>query len=93
MPRVGSDFSKETKYLYVRVKAMPRISGKNQVTLPVESLKAAGLQAGDDVVIEAEGEGRILIHRALPDLETALGAFDGLYGPNYLDELRSEERA
>jgi bifunctional DNA-binding transcriptional regulator/antitoxin component of YhaV-PrlF toxin-antitoxin module len=93
MPGVGSHFSKGTRYLYVKVKAMPRISSKNQVTLPVESLEATGLQAGDDVVIEAEGEGRILIHRALPDLKTALGVFDGLYGPNYLDELRSEERA
>ena len=72
---------------------MPRISRKNQITLPVESLEAAGLQAGDEVVIEAEGEDHILIHRARPDLETALGVFDGLYGPGYLDELRSEERA
>jgi bifunctional DNA-binding transcriptional regulator/antitoxin component of YhaV-PrlF toxin-antitoxin module len=72
---------------------MPRISSKNQITLPVESLEAAGLRAGDEVVIKAEGEDRILVHRARPDFEAALGVFDGLYGPNYLDELRSEERA
>jgi len=72
---------------------MPRISSKNQVTLPVESLEAAGLQAGDEVVIEAEGESRIVVHRAGSDLEAALGVFDGLYGPGYLDDLRSEERA
>lgn len=72
---------------------MPRISSKNQVTLPVESLEAAGLRAGDEVVVAAEGEDRIVVHRALPDLETALGIFDGLYGPGYLDELRSEERS
>jgi len=79
--------------LYVKVKAMPRISSKNQITLPVESLEAAGLRAGDEVVVEAEGRDRILVHRARPDLEAALGVFDGLYGPGYLDELRSEERA
>jgi bifunctional DNA-binding transcriptional regulator/antitoxin component of YhaV-PrlF toxin-antitoxin module len=78
--------------LYLKVKAMPRISGKNQVTLPVESLEAAGLQAGDEVVIAAEGKDLILIRRAQPDLEAALGVFDGLFEPGYLDKLRSEER-
>jgi hypothetical protein len=28
-----------------------------------------------------------------PDLDRALGVFDGLYEPDYLDRLRSEERA
>lgn len=72
---------------------MPRISSKHQVTLSVESLEAAGLRAGDEVVIEAEGADRIVVHRAAPDLRAALGVFDGLYGPGYLDRLRAEERA
>lgn len=72
---------------------MPRISTKNQVTLPVESLEAAALRPGDEVVIEAEGTDRIVIHRAAADLSAALGVFDGLYEPGYLDRLRSEERA
>ena len=72
---------------------MPRISSKHQVTLPVESLEAAGFRAGDEVVIEAEAADRIVVHRAAPDLSGALGIFDGLYGPGYLDRLRSEERA
>ena len=78
--------------LYAKVKAMPRISSKHQVTLPVESLEAAGLRAGDEVVIEAEGADRIVVHRAAPDLASALGVFDGLYEPDYLEKLRSEER-
>lgn len=72
---------------------MPRISSKHQVTLPVESLEAAGLRPGDEVVIEAEGADRIVVHRAAPDLSAALGIFDGLYEPDYLERLRSEERA
>jgi len=40
---------------------MPRISSKNQVTLPVEMLERAGLSSGDDVVIEAEGPNRIVV--------------------------------
>jgi hypothetical protein len=30
---------------------------------------------------------------AAPNLVGALGVFDGLYGPDYLERLRSEERA
>jgi bifunctional DNA-binding transcriptional regulator/antitoxin component of YhaV-PrlF toxin-antitoxin module len=72
---------------------MPRISSKHQVTLPVESLAAAGLRPGDEVTIEAEGEDRIVVHRAAPDLAHALGVFDGLYEPGYLERLRAEERS
>lgn len=71
---------------------MPRISTKHQVTLPVESLEAAGLRPGDEVVIEAEGTDRIVVHRAAPDLASALGVFDGLYEAGHLERLRSEER-
>lgn len=72
---------------------MPRISSKHQVTLPVESLRAAGLKPGDQVTIEPEGPDRIVVYRAKPDLDRAIGVFDGLYEPGYLDRLRSEERA
>ncbi len=71
---------------------MPRISSKHQVTLPVESLKVAGLRPGDEVTIEAEGPDRIVVHRASPDLAHALGVFDGLYESGHLERLRSEER-
>lgn len=59
----------------------------------MESLAAAGLKAGDEVAIEPEGPDRIVVRRAAPDLNNALGIFDGLYEPGYLDRLRSEERA
>jgi bifunctional DNA-binding transcriptional regulator/antitoxin component of YhaV-PrlF toxin-antitoxin module len=72
---------------------MPRISSKHQVTLPVESLASAGLQAGDEVTIEAEGPDTIVVRRAQRDVDAALGVFDGLYEPGYLDRLRSGERA
>jgi bifunctional DNA-binding transcriptional regulator/antitoxin component of YhaV-PrlF toxin-antitoxin module len=72
---------------------MPKISSKHQVTLPVEMLEAAGLRAGDEVVVEAEGADRIVVHRAAPNLASALGVFNGLYEPGYLERLRSEERS
>lgn len=71
---------------------MPKISSKHQVTLPVEALAAAGLRAGDEVVIEAEGPERIVVLRAPSDLAAALGIFDGLYESGHLERLRSEER-
>jgi len=72
---------------------MARISSKHQVTLPVESLKRAGLRAGDEVAIEAEGADRIVVRRVSRDAQRVLGVFDGLYEPGYLDRLRSHERA
>jgi bifunctional DNA-binding transcriptional regulator/antitoxin component of YhaV-PrlF toxin-antitoxin module len=72
---------------------MPRISSKHQVTLPVESLEVAGLKAGDEVTIEAEGVDTIVVRRARRDMEAALGIFDGLFEPGYLDRLRRGERA
>jgi bifunctional DNA-binding transcriptional regulator/antitoxin component of YhaV-PrlF toxin-antitoxin module len=71
---------------------MSKISSKHQVTLPVETLERAGFKPGDDVAIEAEGPDRIVVRRAASDPGKALGIFDGLYEPGYLDRLRSEER-
>ncbi len=72
---------------------MSRISSKHQVTLPVESLERAGLAAGDEVRIEADGPDRIVVERIARKPADALGVFDGLYEPGYLDRLRADERA
>jgi AbrB family looped-hinge helix DNA binding protein len=72
---------------------MPRISSKHQITLPVESLERAGLKPGDEVRIEADGADRIVVERIQRNPAEALGIFDGLYEPGYLERLRSGERA
>jgi bifunctional DNA-binding transcriptional regulator/antitoxin component of YhaV-PrlF toxin-antitoxin module len=69
---------------------MPRISPKRRITLPIDALERASLRAGDEVVIEAEGPGRIVVRRAVADVDRALGVFDGLYEPGYLDRLRAD---
>ena len=69
------------------VKGMARISSKHQVTLPVESLRRAGLSVGDEVAIEAEGDSRIVVRRISGDAERALGVFDGLYERGYLSDF------
>jgi bifunctional DNA-binding transcriptional regulator/antitoxin component of YhaV-PrlF toxin-antitoxin module len=71
---------------------VPRISSKNQVTLPVTALTEAGLRAGDSVVIEAVADGELRVRRAALTFEGALGALTGCYPPGYLEQLDAEDR-
>ena len=68
---------------------MPKISSKNQITLPVGELAEAGLKAGDEVLIQAEGPDTIVVRRR-PRFEEGFGVFHGLYPPGYLEELRKD---
>lgn len=67
-----------------------RISSKNQVTLPVAVLRAAGLKPGDVVRIDALAPGELSIRRQPDVLATFAGSLRGLYPSGYLDELRRE---
>jgi bifunctional DNA-binding transcriptional regulator/antitoxin component of YhaV-PrlF toxin-antitoxin module len=70
---------------------MPRISTKHQVTVPVTTLEEAGLRAGDQVVIEALGEGEVRIRRDALTFESAFGALTGTYPPGYLEQLDAQD--
>jgi bifunctional DNA-binding transcriptional regulator/antitoxin component of YhaV-PrlF toxin-antitoxin module len=70
---------------------MSVISRKNQVTLPVNALRAAGLEPGDDVLIDVVGPGRLELVRADDLVQEFAGVFDAsVYPKGYLDELRRE---
>lgn len=70
---------------------MSVISRKNQVTVPVDVLRAAGLEPGDDVRIKAVGPGRLELVRADDLVARYAGVFDStVYPEGYLDELRRE---
>ena len=71
---------------------MPRISSKNQLTVPVAALDEVGMRAGDRVVVEAIGEGELRVRRAALTFESAFGALTGTYPAGYLDRLDAEER-
>ncbi len=72
--------------------AVTRISSKNQTTLPVAVLHRAGLEAGDEVRVEALGTGRILLTGATTARARFAGCLTGLYGRGYLGRLRREWR-
>jgi AbrB family looped-hinge helix DNA binding protein len=71
-----------------RRRGRTRISAKNQITLPVEALRRAGLEPGDEVEIAVEGPGRLHVARA--DDVVARYAGTLTYPAGYLEELRSE---
>ncbi len=70
---------------------MPRISTKNQVTIPVAVLEEAGLHAGDHVVVEALEEGELRVRRGELSFDRAFGALTGTYPPGYLERLDRED--
>jgi AbrB family looped-hinge helix DNA binding protein len=70
---------------------MPKISGKNQITLPVAVLEEAGLRSGDEVVVEVLEEGELRVRRGKPGFEGAFGALTGVYPPDYLARLDAED--
>lgn len=72
------------------VKNMSVISSKHQVTLPVEVLRAAGFSAGDDVQVSSPAPGRIEIVQTDALIAQFAGSLPGVYGEDYLEQLRGE---
>jgi bifunctional DNA-binding transcriptional regulator/antitoxin component of YhaV-PrlF toxin-antitoxin module len=81
-----------TEKVKLRRKGRTTISAKNQVTIPVETLAAAGLKPGDRLRADVGGPGRITLVREEDPLTRFAGALTGTYSDGYLDELRREWR-
>lgn len=70
---------------------MSVISRKNQVTLPIDALRGAGLEPGDDMRVQAVGPGRLELVRVDDLVAEFAGVFDAaVYPDGYLDQLRRE---
>jgi bifunctional DNA-binding transcriptional regulator/antitoxin component of YhaV-PrlF toxin-antitoxin module len=70
---------------------MPRISTKNQITIPVRALEEVGLHVGEQVTIEPVGDGELRIRRSGVTFDDAFGALTGTYPAGYLDRLDAED--
>ncbi len=70
---------------------MAKLSSKNQITIPVDVLREAGLAAGDEVSVRASGRGRLEVERLRDVFKEFAGSLPpGTYPPGYLDELRDD---
>ena len=69
---------------------MAKISSKNQITLPVEAMRRAGLHSGDEVTVRSVGEGEVLVAVRGSRVRRHAGIAAGLYAPGELERLRDE---
>ena len=69
---------------------MARVSSKNQVTLPVEAMRAAGLRPGEEVTIRPIGDGELIIAARGSRVRRHAGIAAGIYEQGELDRLRDE---
>jgi AbrB family looped-hinge helix DNA binding protein len=69
---------------------MSAVSRKNQITIPADVMRQAGIEPGDDVAIRAAGQGRVEMVKADVLIDEFAGSLDAAaYPPGYLDEVRS----
>ena len=67
-----------------------RISSKHQITIPVDTLRAAGLKVGERVTATCDGAGRVVLMRESDVLSAFVGALTGVYQRDELNALRAE---
>jgi bifunctional DNA-binding transcriptional regulator/antitoxin component of YhaV-PrlF toxin-antitoxin module len=84
-----------------RRRGFTRLSSKRQITLPLAVVERAGLAIGEELAVEADDEGRVIVSHAggrpVGDrrrraLERAAGALPGVWPAGALDKLRDEWR-
>lgn len=57
-----------------RRRGITRLSSKHQVTLPVAALAEAGVGVGDELRVQADGAGRLLLVRESDPLDELIGS-------------------
>ncbi len=67
-----------------------KISAQHQVTIPIDAMREAGLEAGERVLARAEGPGRVVLEREVDVLAEFSGSLTGVFRPDELDVLRGE---
>lgn len=67
-----------------------KISEKHKVTIPIDAMRIAGLEAGERVIARADGPERVVLEREEDALESFAGLMTGVFGRGVLEQLRSE---
>jgi bifunctional DNA-binding transcriptional regulator/antitoxin component of YhaV-PrlF toxin-antitoxin module len=84
-----------------RKRGFTRLSPKRQITLPLAVVERAGLRVGEELAVEADEEGRVIVSRSMEEpigerrrraLDRAAGALPGVWPAGALDQLREEWR-
>ena len=73
-----------------RRKSVTRLSSKNQATIPVAVLRAAGVGPGDAIRIESTAPGEIKLVRVANRIDRFAGSVPGRFPKGLLKKLRSE---
>jgi AbrB family looped-hinge helix DNA binding protein len=82
----------------IRRRGYTRLSSKRQVTIPQGALEQVGLGPGDELKVDVDHGGRIVLSPAADAagrrraIEQSSGALAGIYRPGGLDKLRNEWR-
>ena len=64
------------------------VSSKNQITLPVAALAAAGVRSGDVLRVEVVGEGVFRLVRERSRVDALVGRVPGISAETGLEDLR-----
>jgi AbrB family looped-hinge helix DNA binding protein len=82
-----------------RRRGYTRLSSKRQVTLPLSVVQQLGLEPGDELRVEADDEGRIVLTRPRTNAEVrraaiaeVAGTLPDVWEPGDLERLRDEWR-
>ena len=73
-----------------RRRGYTRVSAKHQVTLPVDTLRRAGIQTGDTLRAEVHSAGAVLLVRDVDPMKRFAGALTGTYQAGEVEQLRDE---
>lgn len=82
----------------IRRRGFTRLSAKRQVTIPLHALEQVGLGPGDELAVDVDTAGRIVLTPAAAKadrrraIEETAGSLAGVYEPGDLERLRDEWR-
>jgi len=84
-----------------RRRGFTHLSPKRQITLPISVVERAGLTIGEELSVEVDEGGRVIVSRSAGEtvgdrrrraLDRAAGALPGVWPTGALDDLRDEWR-